>query len=325
MFKNVSPLISVVIPTRGRPELLLRALNSVLAQTYQELEILVVIDGPCAKSSEMLAGLTDPRLRPIVLPASVGGSDARNTGVGAASGEWIAFLDDDDEWLPPKLERQIAVAMLAKEPYPIVSTGMLGVSPGAEFPWPRRFPAPAEPICEYLFNRRSLFRGEGQLQTSVLLTRKALLEQEPFTSGLRRHQDTEWYLRVDQMPNVAFHFVPELLVRWYIEQPRESITNRQNWRLSLEWLRSNRSRMTPRAYAGFISTQLAAEASMQGAWRAVPELFREMFRHGKPGAMEVALFAAMWIFRSAFRRKMRALFHPKVQVAPWSVEGSAGI
>jgi glycosyltransferase involved in cell wall biosynthesis len=304
-------LISVVIPTRNRPALLLRAVKSALEQTHQDIEIIVVVDGACAKTSEALASLSDGRIHVIALRDPVGGSDARNAGVRKAAGEWIAFLDDDDEWMPTKIEKQIAVASQASEPYPIVSTGMIGISPGGQFPWPRRFPSPAEPICEYLFNRRSLFRGEGQIQTSVLLTRRSLLEREPFTSGLRRHQDTEWYLRVDQIPGVAFHFVREPLVRWYIEQPRETITNDQDWRSSLLWLQSNRSRMTPRAYAGFISTQLAPEASMQGAWAAAPQLFAEMFRHGKPGYMEVSIFAAMWLLRSSFRRRMRALLHPK--------------
>jgi glycosyltransferase involved in cell wall biosynthesis len=324
-FTGAFVLISVVIPTRNRPDLLLRAVKSALAQTHRELEVLVVIDGPCAKSSAALAKVSDARLRPIVLPASVGGSDARNAGVRHAAGEWIAFLDDDDEWLPTKLEKQAAAATQATEPYPIISTGMMGISPTGRFPWPRRYPGKDEPICEYLFNRRSLFRGEGQLQTSVLLTRKTLLEVAPFTSGLRRHQDTEWYLRVDRIPGVAFHFVREPLVLWYIEQPRESITNGQNWRSSLEWLQGNRERMTPRAYAGFISTQLAPEASMEGAWGAVPELFKEMFRHGRPGVMEVSIFTAMWVLRSSFRRKVRALFHPKARVEEGSVASSVGL
>ena len=92
----ISQLISVVIPTRRRPELLLRAIESVLRQTYDQMEILVVIDGPDEATREALRGVQDSRLRVIALPESVGGSDARNTGVQNAKGEWIAFLDDDD-------------------------------------------------------------------------------------------------------------------------------------------------------------------------------------------------------------------------------------
>jgi glycosyltransferase involved in cell wall biosynthesis len=164
-------LVSVIIPTRNRPDLVLRAVRSALAQTHGDLEVLVVVDGPCSKTAASLAEVSDSRLRLIQLAESVGGSDARNTGVQNAAGEWVAFLDDDDEWLPAKIEKQMAVALQATEQYPIVSTGMIGISPGGEFPWPRRYPGPAEPICEYLFNRRSFFRGEGQLQTSVLLAR----------------------------------------------------------------------------------------------------------------------------------------------------------
>jgi glycosyltransferase involved in cell wall biosynthesis len=312
-------LVSVVIPTRNRPDLLLRAVQSALAQSHRDLEVLVVIDGPCSKTCEALAGMPDSRLQVIALPEAVGGSDARNAGVQRATGEWVAFLDDDDEWLSSKIEKQIAVASQATEPYPVIATGMIGISPGGQFPWPRRYPEPAEPICEYLFNRRSPFRGDGQIQTSVLLTRRSLLEREPFTSGLRRHQDTEWYLRVDQIPGVAFHFVREPLVRWYIEQNRESITRGQDWKSSLLWLQSNRSRMTSRAYAGFIATQLAPEASIQGAWSAAPQLFAEMFQHGKPGIMEVLIFASMWLLGSSFRRKVRALLHPKLAAEESSV------
>ena len=102
-------IVSAVIPTRGRPELLQRAVRSALAQTLRAIEVVVVIDGEDPATSLALKEWThqDGRLRVLALPASVGGSDARNRGVEAASGEWIAFLDDDDEWLPGKLQAQL--------------------------------------------------------------------------------------------------------------------------------------------------------------------------------------------------------------------------
>jgi glycosyltransferase involved in cell wall biosynthesis len=306
-------LITAVIPTRNRPDLVKRAIASVRAQTYEPIEIVVVIDGPDDATRAALAAIADERLRVIALDKSVGGSDARNTGVRNARSEWIAFLDDDDEWLPGKIEKQLALAAQTSEPYPVISGQLIAKSPYGDFTWPRRFPDDGEPISEYLFNRKTFFRGEGQLQTSMLLTRKSLMELVPFTSGLRKHQDFDWYLRVFQTPGARFYFVPEPLVNLYLEEGRESITTRPDWRFSLDWLKSSRARMTRRAYAGFISTQLAPEASLQGAWVAAPRLFWEMFRRGKPDYMDVSMFAAMWLMRPSFRRTLRAWRHPHAE------------
>jgi glycosyltransferase involved in cell wall biosynthesis len=306
--------VSTIIPTRNRPDLVSRAVRSALGQTHKQLEVIVIIDGPCPTTEMALAEIGDARLRVVALSKSIGGCDARNTGVQNARGDWIAFLDDDDEWLPEKIAKQLRVANLAAGEFPIIATEVTAKSPYGDFQWPRRFPDTDEPICEYLFNRKSLFRGEGQLQTSMLLTTRALMERVPFTSGLRRHQDSEWYLRVSQISGVEFHFVRESLVKWYIEEDRGAITNREDWESSLDWLRSNRSRMTRRAYAGFISTQLAPEASKQGEWGAVPTLFNEMVRYGDPGFMEIIIFAAMWSIPSSFRRSIRAFLHPKPAV-----------
>src|SRR5437764_416053 len=104
------PELSVVIPTAGRPALVVRAVGSVLAQTLRDLEVIVVVDGLDPPSEAALAALADPRLRMIVNPRSVGPGEARNVGVAAARAPWVAFLDDDDEWLPEKAARQLAAA-----------------------------------------------------------------------------------------------------------------------------------------------------------------------------------------------------------------------
>ena len=103
-------LVSVVIPTLRRPKLVLRALASVFKQTYEQLEVIVVVDGPDEDTTDVLRTLNDPRLRVIVNPRSLTAAGARNVGVDHAKGEWVAFLDDDDEWLPSKIEKQIAFA-----------------------------------------------------------------------------------------------------------------------------------------------------------------------------------------------------------------------
>lgn len=107
--------ISVVIPTYNRAELLISAIDSVLAQTFTDFEIIVVDDGSTDETAEAIERITTgrtgcvektPRIRYFYQP-NQGQSAARNKGITEATGNWIAFLDSDDTWLPEKLEWQV--------------------------------------------------------------------------------------------------------------------------------------------------------------------------------------------------------------------------
>ena len=298
-------LVSVIIPTRNRPELVLRAVRSALNQTYQHLEVIVVVDGPDLATNEALSTVVDGRLRIVALDHSIGGSDARNKGVQHATGHWIAFLDDDDEWLAPKIAKQMETALDSTSPFPVVSCYFIGRTPLGDFIWPRRTPNAGEPLCEYLFCRRSLFRGEGQLQTSLILTSRELMRQVPFTSSLRRHQDTDWYLRIAAVAGVEIKFIPEPLAIWYLEENRFKVTGRSDWRYSLGWLRGVRGIMTAKAYSGFIATQLAPEASRQGDWVAFFPLLWEAVAKGRPAPIDLILYLGMWFVPPSLRRNLR--------------------
>ena len=124
-------IVSVVIPTCGRPDLLQRAVRSALAQTLRAIEVVVVIDGedPGTRLAMERVAYQDPRLHVLALPKSVGGSDARNRGVDAAAGEWIAFLDDDDEWFPGKLQAQLDAVAPSTAPIVIGTCRMIARTP----------------------------------------------------------------------------------------------------------------------------------------------------------------------------------------------------
>ncbi|MDE2764858.1 MAG: glycosyltransferase family 2 protein, partial [Chloroflexota bacterium] len=100
------PKVSVIIPTHNRAALLPRAVNSVLAQTYADFELLIVDDCSTDDTPAVIGGFADPRIRAFRHDMSRSASAARNTGLAQALGEYLAFLDDDDEWLPAKLEGQ---------------------------------------------------------------------------------------------------------------------------------------------------------------------------------------------------------------------------
>lgn len=106
------PKVSVVIPTYGRADLLIKTVNSVLQQTYDNIEIVVVDDNgkntPNQLATESkLQTISDKRLKYVPLDLNHGGSFARNVGARSSSGEYICFLDDDDEFEPTKIEKQI--------------------------------------------------------------------------------------------------------------------------------------------------------------------------------------------------------------------------
>ncbi|MFC1603526.1 glycosyltransferase family 2 protein [Planctomycetota bacterium] len=100
-------LVSVIIPTHNRAEMLKRAIRSVLNQTYKNFELIVICDGSKEHTEEVVESFNDPRIRFLKHETARGASAARNTGIRTARGEYIAFLDDDDEWTPNKLEVQV--------------------------------------------------------------------------------------------------------------------------------------------------------------------------------------------------------------------------
>jgi len=99
--------VTVVMPAYNVGRFVAEAARSVLAQTHREFELIVVDDGSTDDTVEQLARIHDARLRVIRQPNG-GSSAARNTGIAAGHGEWIAFIDGDDVWLPEKLERHVA-------------------------------------------------------------------------------------------------------------------------------------------------------------------------------------------------------------------------
>ncbi len=103
--KQISPLVSVIIPTFNRSRLLREAIESVLSQDYHHFELLVVDDGSTDDTLKMLP--TYGHRLTVIQQENRGVSAARNAGIAAATGEYIAFLDSDDQWLPSKLTRQI--------------------------------------------------------------------------------------------------------------------------------------------------------------------------------------------------------------------------
>lgn len=105
--KQSDNLISVVLPTYNRAESTKKTIESVLSQTYEELEVLVIDDASCDNTAEMVLECSDSRVQLYQHSTNKGGSAARNTGIRNADGDFIAFIDSDDTWKQSKLQIQL--------------------------------------------------------------------------------------------------------------------------------------------------------------------------------------------------------------------------
>jgi glycosyltransferase involved in cell wall biosynthesis len=299
------PDVSVVIPTRFRPDLVGRAVHSVLAQTVDTIEVVVVIDGPDDASAEALVALGDDRVRVVTLAEKGGAPNARNIGVQHAEGAWVAFLDDDDEWLSHKLEAQLALAKGADVTSPIVASRLLNRTPRAETVMPRRLPAPGEPLSEYLTVRRGLFYGDGFIQTSTIMAPTELLRRVPFTVGLRRQQELDWTLRAVRHADVALIVAEEPLVIWHQDEDRERISHEMPWEPQLHWLQENRELFTPRAYAAFTMSVLGSMAATTRSPKVFRQVLREARGYGRPGIIDYVTFLQIWAIPPGLRHSLR--------------------
>jgi glycosyltransferase involved in cell wall biosynthesis len=301
------PDISVVIPTRNRPALVTRAVHSALSQTYRNLEVVVVIDGPDPATETALAEIGDARLRVVTVPKQAGAPNARNAGVREARGAWTALLDDDDEWHPEKLAVQLELGRNAGVKTPIVISRLAMRTPRADLVMPRRLPDPGEPLCEYLTVRRGLFHGDGFIQTSTILAPTALLRRVPFDVTVPRCQELDWALRALDHDDVDLVIAPDPLVIWHADENRARISSGSPWRRMLDWLRSHQERLTPRAYAALAMSVVSSMAATTRSLKVFRLLLTEARRHGRPHLIDYVTYLQIWLLPPDLRRRLRDL------------------
>jgi glycosyltransferase involved in cell wall biosynthesis len=279
--------------------------HSALGQTLREIEVVVVIDGPDPDTRAAIAAVGDPRLRFVELPERGGAPNARNAGVQEAAADYVALLDDDDEWLPEKLSTQLALAREAEAGLPIVATRLYVRTPRAEFVLPRRLPDAGQPLSEYLAMRRGLFHGDGFIQTSTIMAPTALLRRVPFDPSLRRLQELDWTLRCLEHDNVRLVYAPDPLAIWYADEHRPRVSFDAPWREQFEWLQRSRSRLTPRAYAALSMSVISSMAAPTHSPRVFFMLLRDARRHGRPSRLDYLTFLQIWWLPDRIRKVLR--------------------
>jgi glycosyltransferase involved in cell wall biosynthesis len=186
----IAPSVSVVIPAYNAAWCVPRAIDSVLAQTCQDFEVLVIDDGSRDATGEIAAAYGSP-VR-VVSKSNGGLSSARNTGIRMARGALVAFLDADDWWLPAKLARQTAL-MQARPELAFCSTAARLVDPHGSPIGEWRCHACGRSTLEAIFAANAYVAGSG---SAVMARREALLEAGGFDEGLASLEDIDMWMRL---------------------------------------------------------------------------------------------------------------------------------
>jgi len=203
--------VSVVLPTYNRAHTVRTAIDSVLAQSYEDFELIVVDDGSTDDTPTVVSDVSDHRVQYLRFPENRGANVARNAGIRAADGQYIAFQDSDDVWRPRKLELQVRTFERAPADVGVVYTGYYRISDGSRQYGPRGKETLSGDIHE------EMLKGNGWfIPTAVAAVRRACFDAVGlFDERLQRLQDWEMWLRLSE----RYEF--ELVKKPLLEKPME--------------------------------------------------------------------------------------------------------
>jgi glycosyltransferase involved in cell wall biosynthesis len=205
-------LVSIIIPTYNRPEYLKKAIMSVLSQTYRNFEIIIVDDASEANNKKVITSFDNDRIYHIENNKQRGAPFSRNKGIKQANGKFIAFLDDDDEWEPTKLEKQI------KE-FENNDVGLVVC-----YSLDKRFNMTRVSKPSHVITYECLLKSFNLSSTSSYIVRKKILEKVGgFDTNLPSAQEYDLALRIAK--NFEVRTVPEVLM----------IQNASDGQISTNW------------------------------------------------------------------------------------------
>lgn len=207
--------VSIIIPTYNRVKLLHSAITSVLNQTFQDFEILVIDDASTDNTREVISRYRDTRIKYIHHEVNKGEAGSRNTGILHSHAEYIAFLDDDDEWLPEKLQLQIDLFNSCQQEIGVIYTGYLRVD------WTKKkILKQTVPIKRgYIYNDMFIQNYVG-IPSTIILRRKCFDLVGLFDGSLPYGTDYDMWIRLAK--EFHFDYIREPLVKYCVHQERIS-------------------------------------------------------------------------------------------------------
>lgn len=223
------PLVSVIIPTYNRANFLPRAIKSVLFQTFKDFEIIIADDGSTDNTNKVVKRFNDKRIIYVHSEINKGAPTARNAGLRIANGEFIAFLDSDDEWLPEKLRKQVGMIENLPKSVGLIYTDVIRV-------FQRTGEIIQKNVPHFQGNvSREIIMNCFIASPTPLIRKECFQKVGGFDERLPAHQEWDMFIRILQCYEVAY--VPERLAKYYIHDSQ--ITNDINkkiqaWEIILE-------------------------------------------------------------------------------------------
>ena len=214
------PEVSIIIPVYNRSHTIARAIDSVLSQTYQNYEVLLVDDGSKDDSRKVILSYSDPRIKLFEHVENRGAAAARNTGIRQAQGKYIAFLDSDDEWLPAKLDEQIACLNSAPENVGGCITGKFNIESGQTT---QHIPQKRNSWRETLLYVCDL--GPG---STLMIARKVFGVVGFLDETLKRYEDWDWLVRFTRAYDLCLIEKPLAKVNLSVYESPENIEESGN-------------------------------------------------------------------------------------------------
>ncbi len=238
-------LISVVIPTYNRSKLIKRTIDSVLAQTYTNFELIIVDDASTDNTESVINEYKDSRIKFIKLSENSKGTKPRNIGIQESKGAYIALLDSDDEWLPNKLEKQLKFLMKFNDDNVVCFTDLILKGTNKTSYSSNRKVFENEDILEYIF------LGKNWVQTSTYMFSSKLGKKTLFNPSLQKHQDWDFCLRLEKN-GAKFMNLSECLAVYYLDDRDGRIGNNLKYKQSLAWLDSVRGDVSQKVQIAFL-------------------------------------------------------------------------
>lgn len=243
-------MVSVIIPTYNREKTIMKSLQSVLEQTFTDIEVIIVDDGSTDNTKQIIKSINDDRIR-YIYQDNKGACSARNRGIKEARGEYIAFQDSDDKWQRNKIEIQLSALQHNQAD-----------------------------ICFCRFTKHGYSEVEGQISpiirsgtikywdlirnsvvsTQTILAKKCVFQKYMFDSHIKRLQDYDWTIRVGK--ECVFYLCDSPLVDVYLQD--DSITNKTKYMDALESLLHKYEKSDNKEIVAILTNKIANLKSIEG-------------------------------------------------------------